>query len=120
MRHCPCCGLPIGRHGITVFSGSSNDRHTHGVFAICARCTTEGHRLPAAIQSKRISRAGDRALAHPEKFLCTLFPNIGLARLAVALLGHPAYAQEALNALGWGDGMGDAEKTQPRQFWRAE
>lgn len=111
MKRCPSCGLPIGRVGITVFAGSTNDNLVHGVFAICARCTTEGHRLPATSRSKRISRAGDRALAHPEKFLCTTYPNIGAARLAVALLGHPAHSQEALKAMGWGDGIGEAEKT---------
>jgi hypothetical protein len=108
MRRCPSCGLPIGCVGITVFSGSSNDGLTHGVFAVCVRCSHERSRLPAAIWNKRISRAGNRALAHPEKFLCTTYQTTGAARLALALLGHPAHSQETLKAMGWGDGMGDA------------
>jgi hypothetical protein len=105
-RLCPACGLPIGGEGITAFAASSNDGRIHGVFAICARCTNEGWRLPAAVRVKRASRAGDRALADPERYLCTTLPNIGLARIAVGMLRHGAHVQDALNSLGWGDGMG--------------
>lgn len=108
MRFCPCCNLPIDSASIgAAVAASSNDRTAHGVFALCTRCIRDNRRLPATIRTKRISRAGDRALENPDKFICTTYPSIDLARLAVAMLGHPKHAQAAGVALGW------VNETQP-------
>jgi hypothetical protein len=112
MMRCPACGLPMDADGIGLaIAASSNDGTAHGVIAICTRCAHDNRRLPAMIQRKRMSRAADRALQRPEKFLCAVVPSIGAARLAVSLLGHPQHGREALSAIGWGEGIDHAEKT---------
>jgi hypothetical protein len=40
-------------------------------------------------------------LQNPDNYFCAIFADTGAARLAVALLGHPRYATEAMRALGW-------------------
>lgn len=56
-----------------------------------------------------LSRAAERAMRNPGKYLFAFTPDAGAARLAVGLLGHPAYVLETLNALGWGEGMGQVD-----------
>ena len=68
---------------------------------ICQRCSTAEARLPRATRVKRMNRALDRALAEPEKFLVKLFPDIGAAQLALAMLQHPEHGREMLEGLGW-------------------
>lgn len=108
VKRCPCCNLPMTRLGATV-AASTDDKQRHGMFGLCHRCAAENQRLPRAILFKRLDRAGDRALANPERYLCAMFPDAGAARVAVGLLGHPAHVQETRAALGWGDGI-DGEK----------
>ncbi len=52
-----------------------------------------------------LARAATRALRDPDRYLIAVTPDIGAARIAVGLLGHPAHTLEALKALGWGDGI---------------
>jgi hypothetical protein len=99
-RRCPCCGLPARDFG-RIASCSSNDGQVHGVVGICQRCTTAEARLPRSIRVKRMNRALDRALAEPEKFLVKLFPDIGAAQLALAMLQHPEHGRAMLEGLGW-------------------
>lgn len=109
MRRCPACNLPTKPSGIGLtFHASSNDGRTHGVIAICRRCTAAGHRVPREIHFKTVARAADRALANPGPYLCATFPTLEAARLATAMLQHPEHVSAALAAIGWGDGMDQA------------
>lgn len=101
-KRCPACDLPLS-HPVASVAVSSNDGMVHGVMGLCERCIVQNRSLPAAIRFKRISRAGDRALVRPDRYLCAIFPNIGAARLAAGMLGHPEHALQTLNALGWGN-----------------
>ena len=65
--------------------------------------------MPANTYRKLLDRAATRALANPDKYLLTITPDAGAARLVLGLLGHPAHVLQAINALGWGDGMGEAK-----------
>lgn len=106
MKRCPACGLPITVSALgDVLAASSNDGHHHAVVGICRRCTGIAARLPRAIYHKTLNRAADRALADPERYLCAPSGTAGAARLAIGMLGHPAHVLEALNALGWVDGI---------------
>jgi len=109
MRRCPACNLPTEPNSIgIVFAATSNDQTAHGVIALCRRCAASGQRLPPAIRLKTANRAADRALANPDTYLCTLYPTLATARLAAAMTQHPQHGREALSAIGWGDGMGEA------------
>lgn len=55
-----------------------------------------------------LDRAATRALRDPDRYMTAITPDIGAARLALGLLGHPAHVLAAINALGWGDDMGRA------------
>lgn len=85
----------------TVVTATSNDDSRHVVFAICQRCSASEKRLPAGVYRRMLNRAADRALDDPENYLCKCVANPGAARLAVALLRHPAHTLETLSALGW-------------------
>lgn len=54
---------------------------------------------------RMLARAATRALRDPDRYMMTITPDIGAARLAIGMLGHPAHVLEALNAMGWGDGI---------------
>lgn len=100
-RRCPCCGLPARDFG-KIASVSADDGQTHGLVGICQRCTTAETRLPKSIRWKRMNRALDRALAEPEKYLVKIYPDIGAAQVALALLQHPEHgARDILDSLGW-------------------
>ena len=43
----------------------------------------------------------DRALDDPDRFVCTIYDDIGAAVLAVSLMAHPDYTTRTLQALGW-------------------
>lgn len=106
MHRCPACNLPITVSTLgDVLVASSDDGHHHAVVGICRRCTGTASRLPRAIYRKTLIRAADRALADPERYLCAPSATASAARLAIGLLAHPAHALEALNALGWVDGV---------------
>lgn len=101
-RLCPCCSLPVTPKTVGgTIAVTSNDQQVHGTYALCERCINENRHLPRMAIIKRLARAGDRALARPDRYLCTLYPDIATARLAVAMAGHPQYAQQAIAALGW-------------------
>lgn len=101
-RKCPACGLPmtVATMG-TVASATSNDDSRHAVFAVCQRCSNGAKRLPPGVYRKTLNRAADRALDDPDAYLCKLVASPGAARLAVAMLRHPAHTLETLSALGW-------------------
>jgi hypothetical protein len=109
MKKCPACGLPISVATLGDAAAASTDDGRHAVVAICRRCAGTAARVPANTYRKLLDRAATRALADPDKYLLTITPDAGAARLALGLLGHPAHALQALDALGWGDGMGDAK-----------
>lgn len=101
-RLCPCCGLPTAPEMVgAAIAATSNDRKRHGTFALCKRCIRDNRSLPGKIVLGRMARAGDHALANPDRYLCTLYPDLATARLAVAMAGHPQHAQQAITALGW-------------------
>lgn len=103
MRRCPACNMPTRPNAIGLtFHASSNDGKTHGVIAICRRCTLAGYHVPQAVHFKTVGRAADRALADPGRYLCATFPAFETARLATAMLQHPQHVQETLAAIGWG------------------
>jgi hypothetical protein len=103
MKYCPACNLPITVATLgDAVAASSDDHHHHAVVAICRRCTASASRIPLRTYRKLLNRAADRALAHPDRYLCTHVADAGAARLATGLLGHPAHALETLKALGWG------------------
>lgn len=52
-----------------------------------------------------LDRAAIKALADPGTYLVATLPDAGAARLALGLLAHPSHVLQAINALGWGDGM---------------
>ena len=106
MKRCPACGLPIsiGTLGDAV-SASSDDHHHHVVVCICRQCAANAARIPPRAYRKLINRAAARALADPQRYLCAFVADAGAARLAIGMLGHPAHVLQALNALGWGDGI---------------
>jgi hypothetical protein len=102
MKRCPACNLPFTVATLgDALAASSDDGHHHAVVGICRRCTGTAARLPRAIYHKTLSRAADRALADPERYLCAPFVTAGAARLAVGMLGHPAHVLDALKALDW-------------------
>lgn len=105
-RRCPACGLPIAAH---VHVGGAvttpTDGPNHAVVAICRRCAGTAARVPLGTYRKMLDRATIKALADPDAYLVATLPDAGVARLALGLLAHPAHALEAVNALGWGDGM---------------
>lgn len=77
-RLCPCCGLPTAPDMVgAAIAATSNDRKRHGTFALCKRCIRDNRCLPGKIVFGR------------------------MARLAVAMAGHPQHAQQAITALGW-------------------
>jgi hypothetical protein len=107
IKYCPACNLPMSVASLgDVVAASSDDGRHHAVYAICQRCTSTAKRLPHHTHFKMLSRAGDRALADPERYLSTHVADAGAARLCIGLLGHPAHVLEAINALGWMDGTG--------------
>ncbi|MDT3706497.1 MAG: hypothetical protein ROZ09_06680 [Thiobacillus sp.] len=109
MLRCPACNLPTRPNAIGLtFHASSNDGRTHGVIAICRRCTAAGYRVPQTIHFKTVARAADRALDNPWPYLCATFPTLETARLATAMLQHPQHVLKTLAAIGWGDGMDQA------------
>lgn len=106
MRRCPACNLPTRPDAIGLtFTASSNDNRTHGVLGICMRCTTANNRLPKSARFRTVARAADRALANPGPYLCATYPDPQTAQLAAAMLQYPQHVLEALNALGWGEGI---------------
>lgn len=105
IKRCPACSLPITAATLGDAAAASSDDHLHHVvFALCRRCTASASRIPAHTYRKLLNRAADRALADPERYLCTHVADAGAARLAIGMLGHPAHVLEALNAMGWVDG----------------
>lgn len=101
-RLCPCCGLPIAPETVAAtVAVTSRDQLLHGTYALCRRCDRDNRRLPEKAVFRRLARAGDRALARPDRYLCTLYPDIATARLAGAMAGHPQHAPQAIAALGW-------------------
>lgn len=106
MKRCPACGLPITVSALgDALAATSDDGHHHAVVGICRRCASTAARLPRAIYRKTLNRAAERALADPERYLCAPSTTASAARLAIGMLGHPAHVLEALNALGWMDGI---------------
>lgn len=112
MKFCPACNLPmtVATLGDAVAASSDDHRH-HVVVAVCRRCAASAARIPPHAYRKLLNRSADRALADPERYLCTLVVDAGAARLATGLLGHPAHVLETIAALGWVDDMGDPKKT---------
>lgn len=103
---CAACGLPISVATLgDAIAASSDDRRHHVIVAICRRCASSARRLPHGVYRKMLARAADRALADPERYLCSPVADAGAAQLAIGMLGHPAHVLDALKALGWGDGM---------------
>ncbi len=100
MKICPRCQLPAGAVGRAI-AGSSADRERHGVIAICTRCCNAMDRLPRKARGNGVRGALDRALDDPARYLVRLYPDINDCKLAVGLLGHPAWAAKTLEALGW-------------------
>ena len=80
-----------------VVAGASGDQS--GIIGICRRCAIELDRFPN--QRDRMNRAVERAFDNPPPYFCTLFDDPNTAILAVGLIGHPAYATQALQAVGW-------------------
>lgn len=58
-----------------------------------------------------LDRAATRALRDPGRYMMIITPDIGAARLAIGMLGHPAHVLEALNAMGWGMVWTDRNKS---------
>lgn len=105
-KQCPACGLSTSAAALGyAFTATTHDGQHHAVVAICRRCVGTAARIPPGTYRKMLSRAAVRAMGRPEKYLLTFTPDSGAARLAVGLLGHPAYVLETLNALGWDDGI---------------
>lgn len=106
MKRCPACGLPIAAAtiGYAVAASSDDGRH-HAVVAVCRCCASAASKIPKNTYRKMLARAATRALRDPDRYLIAVTPDIGAARIAVGLLGHPAHTLEALKALGWGDGI---------------
>lgn len=110
MKRCAACGLPITIATLgDAAAAATDDGQHHAVVAICRRCACTAARVPANTYRKLLARAATRALAEPDKYLMTITPDAGAARLVLGLLGHPAHALQAIDALGWGDDMGEAE-----------
>lgn len=84
-----------------AIAATNGDGTRSGVVGICRRCSLEEARLPKSLHLKRLQPALDRALTDPAPYLCTIYPDIGAATLATALIGHPDFATRALIALGW-------------------
>jgi hypothetical protein len=97
---CPRCQLPARSLG-RALSAISADGQRFGVIGICSRCTDAWSKLPKKARGRGIAAALDRALDDPARYTVRLFPDIGAADLATALLAHPKYAKAALEALGW-------------------
>lgn len=98
----PCCGLPIAPETVaSTVAVTSHDRQLHGTYALCKCFDRDNRDLPEKAVFKRLSRVGDRALARPDRYLCTLYSDIATASLAVAMAGHPHHAQQAIAALVW-------------------
>ena len=97
---CPICKHPARSVGRAI---AASDRHAthHGVIGLCRTCTLAGARLSLPARSRRLERAASIALEKPGRYLCCLFADRGAANLATGLLGHPQYANEMLNLLGW-------------------
>lgn len=111
MKKCAACGLQISVATLgDAVAASSDDHRHHVVFGVCRRCAASAARIPSRAFHKMLTRASDRALDDPERYLCTRVADAGAARLAIGLLGHPAHVLETITALGWGDDMGDPEK----------
>lgn len=106
MKRCPACNLPItaATIGYAVAASSDNGQH-HAVVAVCRCCASAASKIPKNTYRKMLARAATRALRDPDRYMMTITPDIGAARLAIGMLGHPAHALEALNALGWMDGI---------------
>lgn len=110
MKRCPACALPITVATIgDAVAASSDDGHHHAVVAICRRCAGAASKIPKNTYRKMLDRAATRALRDPGRYMMIITPDIGAARLAIGMLGHPAYVLETLNALGWGEGMGQVD-----------
>lgn len=109
MKRCSSCGLPISFATLgDAVVAASDDGHRHAVVAICRRCAGTAARVPPGTYRKMLGRAATRALTTPEKYLLTITTDAGAARLALGLLGHPAHVLATINALGWGDDMGQS------------
>jgi hypothetical protein len=80
-----------------VVAASSDDGHQHGVVGICPGCVRalERTRNNPSLWGAFLARA----LADPNAYAAKFLPDIGLAELAVALVGHPDWARETLDAL---------------------
>lgn len=107
-RRCPACGLPISAHVGGAVTTPTDGPH-HAVVAICRRCIGNAARIPPGTYRKMLDRATIKALADPDAYLVTTLQDAGAARLALGLLGHPAHVLQAINALGWGNDMGEAK-----------
>lgn len=97
---CPRCQLPAIRIG-RAYAATSADG-THGVIGLCFRCTGFAEKFPTRVD-RTLGKVIERALLDPARYGVKLFKDFNTAVLAVGLLGHPQYAQQALDALGWGE-----------------
>jgi hypothetical protein len=104
-RRCAACALPITVATLGDAVASSDDHHHHVVVAVCLRCAASASHIPARAYRRLLNRAADRALADPDRYLCTRVADAGAAQLAIGMLGHPAHVLQAINAMGWGDGI---------------
>ena len=97
---CPICKHPARTVGRAI---AASDRHAthHGVVGLCRTCALASARLSLPARSRRLERAVSIALEKPRRYLCCLFADRGAANLATGLLGHPQYASEMLNIMGW-------------------
>lgn len=101
--------MPISVANLGDAAAASINDDQPAVVAICRRCAGTAARIPHGTYRKMLDRAATRALANPDKYLLAIMPTAGAARLALGLLGHPAHVLQAINALGCGDGMGEAK-----------
>lgn len=99
-RRCPACDLPLRELG-QVIAASSNDRQVHGVLGVCLPCQARARRLPLSTRMKLYDRAADRALASPDRYLCTLYPTAATARLAHGLLLQQDLTVQVMRVMGW-------------------
>jgi hypothetical protein len=88
--------LPMRALGRAI-AASADDRT--GVVGICRSCDSHLEERPHL--RDRVHRAVERALLDPSKYMCTLYDDHNTVMLAVALIGHPTYALDALSAVGW-------------------
>lgn len=86
-----------------VIAASSNDRQVHGVLGVCLACQARARRLPLSPRRKLYDRAADRALADPDRYLCTPYPTAAAARLAHGMLQQQDLTAQVMRAMGWLD-----------------